>query len=209
VKYKVLGLNRFTDSRNINSIVVQAPASKSSDFTISQLGSSDLASLQQLSGFGSGTGSILICKGDYEAMKDILDASQKEKEELESMLKLHKERGVRMIIYATRDLGQQETLEYSKTFNLLTSSLTNQEPQLERLATDYERNLNIIGILGFKEELKPFAFELIRNLQAANINTWVLSGDGEPSVMSCAQALKINSTQQFLRIHEMQHDEIF
>ena len=83
---------------------------------------------------------------------------------MESVLRFHKMRGVRMIIYATRDLSEKETDEYSKTFNLLKSSLTSNEQKLEKLATDYERNLNIIGILGFKEELKPDAFDLIKNL---------------------------------------------
>ena len=98
-------------------------------------------------------------------MRELLDANKKEREELESKLALHKRRGVRMIIYATRELSEKETEEYSRTFNLLKCSLTNQEEQLEKLSILYERNLNIIGILGFKEELKPDALEFIRTLR--------------------------------------------
>ena len=81
--------------------------------------------MQQLSGAGSGNGSILICKGDYEAIKDLLDISHKEREEIDKMVSHYKLRGVRMIIYATRELNQQDTEIYSRTFNLLNTSLTN------------------------------------------------------------------------------------
>jgi magnesium-transporting ATPase (P-type) len=43
-----------------------------------------------------------------------------------------------------------------------------------------------LGILGFKEELKPDALGFVRSLTAANIYTWVLSGDSEACVISCS-----------------------
>jgi phospholipid-translocating ATPase len=77
------------------------------------------------------------------------------------MLAFYKRRGVRMIIYATREMSEHVTEEYSGKFNLLKSSLTSQEDQLEKLAIAYEVNLNILGIVGFKEELKPDALDFI------------------------------------------------
>ena len=66
-----------------------------------------------------------------------------------------------MILYATRELTESETEEYKRNFNLFKSSLTSQDQQLEELAVKYEKNLNLLGIMGFKEELKPDAYDFI------------------------------------------------
>lgn len=97
-----------------------------------------------------------------------------------------------MILYATRDLNEKETEEYSRRYNLHKSSLTTQEHLLEELAKEYETDLNILGILGFKEQLKPDAYDLIQTAARCSIHTWILSGDQEAQTLSCANALNIS-----------------
>ena len=46
-------------------------------------------------------------------MKDLLDISKKERKELENRLMMYKKRGVRLVIYATRELSDKETIDYS------------------------------------------------------------------------------------------------
>lgn len=103
----------------------------------------------------------------------------------------YKVKGIRMIIYATRILSEAQTKEYNKKFGILHSSLTNQTKQLEDLAIEYETNLSLLGMVGFKEELKPDAYDLIQTAKNCNISTWLLSGDQEAQTISCAQALEM------------------
>ena len=64
--------------------------------------------------------------------------------------------------------------------------MTSQSEQLELLAIEYEINLSIIGMIGFKEELKIDAYDLLQTTKNCNISTWLLSGDEEAHVVSCA-----------------------
>ncbi len=95
-------------------------------------------------------------------MSHLLELNQKEREELEKLLTQYKKKGVRMILYATRELSESETEEYKRLFNLFKSTLTSNDQQLEDLAITYEKNLNLLGIMGYKEELKPDAPDFIQ-----------------------------------------------
>jgi phospholipid-translocating ATPase len=48
---------------------------------------------------------------------------------------------------------------------------------LEALAKDYEKELRLLGMIGFKEELKSDAYDFIQTVKGCNINIWLLSGD--------------------------------
>ncbi|CAD8077107.1 unnamed protein product [Paramecium sonneborni] len=204
VYYDILGLNQYTENRNVNSIVVQSQ--KSGD-----IGDWDSCAISHLSGEGSKNKSLLICKGDYDALKIKLQLTPKEKEELEQHIQILKMRGVRMILYGTRVLNEKETEEYKKQFNLLKNSLTNQDDQLEQLANQYEQQLSIIGMIGFKEELKQDAYEFIQATKSQNIHIWLLSGDQEAQTISCAQALQINESiyNKYLQIQQTENEKIW
>jgi len=45
------------------------------------------------------------------------------------------------------------------------------------LALEYEKELNILGMTGFKEELKNDALDFIKTVKDCNIDIWLLSGD--------------------------------
>ncbi|CAD8135801.1 unnamed protein product [Paramecium octaurelia] len=204
IQYDILGLNQYTENRNVNSIVVQSQ--KSGD-----IGDWDPCAISHLSGEGSKNKSLLICKGDYDAIKTKLQLTPKEKEELEQHIQILKMRGVRMILYGTRVLNEKETEEYKKQFNLLKNSLTNQDEQLEQLAIQYEQQLSIIGMIGFKEELKQDAYEFIQSIKSQNIHIWLLSGDQEAQTISCAQALQINESiyNKYLQISQTENEKIW
>lgn len=82
-----------------------------------------------------------------------------------------------MIVYGTRELSETESEEYWRTFNNLKSQLTSQDEELERLAVRCECKLSVVGIMGFKEELKAEAQQLIESVKQSNVKIWVLSGD--------------------------------
>jgi phospholipid-translocating ATPase len=60
------------------SIIIQSPET-------SDIDNLENSTLSHLCGKGSKMGSLLICKGDYGAMKSLLDQTLKEKEELEKV----------------------------------------------------------------------------------------------------------------------------
>ncbi|CAD8179034.1 unnamed protein product [Paramecium octaurelia] len=201
--YQILGLNLFTYNRNLNSVVVQVPMTM--DLELGQ----EHEALNQLCGEGSKNKSLLICKGDYEAIKLKLQLNHKEREELDAYIQHYKVRGIRMIVYATRVLSEKETVNYKEKFNLLHSSLTNQDNLLEELAVEYEKELNLLGMIGFKEELKSDALDFIRTVKECNINIWLLSGDQEAQTISCAQALEMTETSKYLRIVAKDKEQIW
>ncbi|CAD8200084.1 unnamed protein product [Paramecium octaurelia] len=201
--YQILGLNLFTYTRNLNSVVIQAPVTM--DLELKQ----KCEAINQLCGEGSKNNSLLICKGDYEAIKTKLQLNHKEREELDSYIQHYKQRGIRMIIYATRVLSERETENYKQKFNLLHSSLTNQDILLEQLALEYEKELNIMGMIGFKEELKNDALDFIKTVKDCNINIWLLSGDQEVQTISCAQSLEMTETSKYLRIVATEKEQIW
>ncbi|CAD8190865.1 unnamed protein product [Paramecium octaurelia] len=201
--YQILGLNLFTYNRNLNSVVVQVPMTM--DLELGQ----EHEALNQLCGEGSKNKSLLICKGDYEAIKLKLQLNHKEREELDAYIQNYKVRGIRMIVYATRVLSEKETENYKQKFNLLHSSLTNQDSLLEELALEYEKELNLLGMIGFKEELKSDALDFIKTVKECNINIWLLSGDQEAQTISCAQALEMAETSKYLRIVATEKEQIW
>ncbi|CAD8103907.1 unnamed protein product [Paramecium primaurelia] len=201
--YQILGLNIFTYNRNLNSVVIQVPMTM--DLELGQ----EHQDLNQLCGEGSKNKSLLICKGDYETIKLKLQQNYKEREELDAYIQHYKMRGIRMIVYATRVLSEKETKNYKQKFNLFYSSLTNQDSLLEELAQEYERDLSLLGMIGFKEELKNDALDFIKTVKECNINIWLLSGDQEAQTISCAQALEMTETSRYLRIVATDKDQIW
>jgi phospholipid-translocating ATPase len=64
----------------------------------------------------------------------------------------------------------------------------------------YEKGLTLLGIVGFKEELKKDAKEFIELARNCNMKIWILSGDEEASTISCASAIKLAKNGRIKRL---------
>lgn len=130
--------------------------------------------------------SKLYCKGNLEAMKNQLVLSEEDYEELNQISNYFKEEGVKMMVYAVRNLNETETKEISNKLRNLKFSLMSQEEELEELAVDLEVKLELLGIVGFKEKMRKKVPDMINFFQSIDAGIWVVSGDSYNNVMNCA-----------------------
>jgi len=58
-------------------------------------------------------------------------------------------------------------------------SLYGQQSDLEDLAKQIEKNLELTGIIALEDELQPDAKQVISTLTKADIKPWIITGDNK------------------------------
>lgn len=154
--------------------------------------------------------STLYCKGNLEAIKDRLILTEEDSEHLGNLTNYFKEEGVKLVVYASRRFNKEETKDFSNQLRNLKFSLTNQEDELEELANQMEIKMDLLGIVGFKEQIRkevPQMIEFFKNIDAA---IWVVSGDSETNVMNTvinSKIINISENESF-QIHAENIEDI-
>lgn len=93
----------------------------------------------------------VYCKGDLENMKDILKIS---KEDYEMIYEWFKENGLKSSIITQKSITIDEANEYNNSSMKIKSGFFKQEGDFLNLYNKLESNLEIIGIVGYKEKIK-------------------------------------------------------
>ena len=157
--YNILGTNEFSYSRGRFSLLMDEGPEK---------------------------GCTLYCKGNLHSMQNQLLLEEEDREYLNQISNSFKEQGVKMSIYASRKFNKEETKELINRLKNLKFSLMTQEEELEELANEMEVKLDLVGIVGYREQMRKEVPEMIRFFQDINIGIWVVSGDTYDNVMNCA-----------------------
>lgn len=164
----IAGLNSFTD-RNRMSIVVNDPRKGKDSYT-------------------------LYVSGSPEGMAGTMLLNIHEMNNYKKLLMSFKSQGFKQLVFAKKELPRQVGQSYIKTFQLVRKSRKEQRENFEKLAMEIEKNLDFLGGIGYKYDLMEGAVDIIKNLQKAEINISVLTGDRLENTMPLIRALKISDT---------------
>jgi magnesium-transporting ATPase (P-type) len=67
--------------------------------------------------------------------------------------------GLRTLCFAARTLSAEEATNFSREFHEASMSLTHRRDMLEKVAEQYERDLEFIGITAIEDRLQEVFFE--------------------------------------------------
>lgn len=181
--YEVLGTNEFSYQRRRFSIVVRDPQDQ---------------------------GATLYCKGPLQSMRGILEIDKDDMEALDGIFKNFKDNGLKCVVYAKKRIDKKAAEIFQKSCHNLKFSLMSQTKELEELATNLENKMDLIGVVGLKEEIREEVPDLINFFDHLNIPVWLLSGDTEENVLNCAYTSKlINNSKDMLVIKDEVVEDLF
>jgi len=162
--YNVYGINDFSSEKKKSfSIILKSPIRDSEVF--------------------------LLCKGQEDYMRERLLLEKHEEEMLEAVLKDMHNNGLKPLIYAKRSLPEYEAWTYINKLRNLKTSLINQTEELTNLALEVEKDMNLLCVIGLKDELNEGIEELMTFSHDADINVWMVTGDSKENSLSTASAI--------------------
>ena len=164
--YKILGINEFSYKRRRFSVVLKNSNSESGRATV-------------------------FVKGPDYSMKNSLNLDEQESENYDKIVEKFHQQGLKIIVFAKRVLNETETLDFSTRYQNLKGSLYSQGDQLEELASKIESKLELLSIIGLKDDIRPGAIECIQSLKESNIKVWMVTGDTQENAVNVANTTKI------------------
>ncbi|EAN33133.2 Adenylate and Guanylate cyclase catalytic domain protein [Theileria parva strain Muguga] len=121
---------------------------------------------------------FLYIKGEAYSMLSIIN-DQNTKLAIESRLKKNSIFGYRVIICGYRSMTSTEVLEYE-------SSVLMHRDGLDELCSRFEKDVNYLGIIMFRDEIQRNIVKTIDLLMDSGIRIWVLTGDNkEATIQTC------------------------
>lgn len=149
--YTVLNILEFNSSRKRMSAIVRMP-----DGTIR-----------------------LFCKGaDSIIYGRLARGKQRElRKATADHLEMFAREGLRTLCVADRELSEEEYQEWSKEHDIAAAALTDRDEKLDRVASQIEQELMLIGGTAIEDRLQDGVPDTISLLSQAGIKLWVLTGD--------------------------------
>lgn len=183
LNFDILGINEFSYQRRRFSIVVREAHEQNA---------------------------TLYCKGPLKSMREILEIDKEEMEALDSILKNFKDTGLKCVVYARKRIDHKDAENFQKNCHNLKFSLMSQTKELEELASTLENKMELLGVVGLKEEIRPEVPEMISFFDHLNIPVWLLSGDTEENVLNSAYTSNlIDSSKDLLAIKDENAEDLF
>lgn len=129
--FPILGINESTENRKRFSIVLHNVAEDNA---------------------------VLYMRADNPSLLDILDISEKEKNDLKSFLENMKIMGYRYIIYGRKVLDHIQISNYIQKYHIAKTSLTIEQTDLEAFYNEFESKSKLGAVLFIKDKLMPGKF---------------------------------------------------
>ena len=168
-KYNVLAINEFTHSRKIFSIFFQ-------DMTEKQ--------------------NVLYCKGKFEALKEKMTLTNEQKQTCEHVIKQYTEKGLRIIAFAKRYINEDDTYAFFDRYNSLKKSVVGQKAELLNLAIEMERNLELVAIIGIKDNMRSKSDKILKIFKEMNSKIWILTGDSFTNAFNAGANISLFTSPQ-------------
>jgi len=134
---------------------------------------------------------VLYVKGYDSAMKSLLTLNRSDKSTYNQIMSKYVQKGMKKVVYGTRQITTEEAFEYRSTFLLVSKSKRDQEDNFEKIAIEIEKDLNFTGCLGIRDIVRPDAKKLIDTLQLSGIPVSIFTGDTLAQTISVCKALSI------------------
>lgn len=133
---------------------------------------------------------ILICKGADNAIIPLLDANCNTEGLNEAVTDLAKE-GLRTLVYAFRYLTESELKTFDRRYKDAMNPMADTETSLKKLAEDFEKNLELVGVSGVEDKVIEGVAETIETLKEAGIKFWLMTGDKKETAENVAHLSNI------------------
>lgn len=160
--YHIIGRNKYSDERGRMSVIVKR-----------NKGDSD---------------STLLCKGNDLSIFNFI---RRDNETEHSMIidQIHKlgSIGLRYFVFCKKELSEEETSSYVSSFKSAENYVMQRDFHFEKLANEFEYNMELLGVLFFEEKVSSDLRYSINKLNNSNINVWVVSGDRKENVMAVSK----------------------
>ena len=167
--YYILGHNKYNEDRRRMSIIVRSEANQNN--------------------------SILLCKAhDFSIFNLINKKDQETENEINKTIQQIKEMskyGYRYFIFTKRILNEEETNNFITRYKSAENYVVKSEEHLQKLAVEFEKNLEFMGVLFFEEKIPADLKYNIIKLNRANIKVWIASGDKRENVLAVGKNLGI------------------
>jgi phospholipid-translocating ATPase len=84
--------------------------------------------------------------------------------------------GLRTLILGYKEIKEKEFSEWYKRYNTAANLLKNREEEVEKLCSEMENDLNLIGATAIEDRLQDGVPQAIQNFRRAGIKVWVITG---------------------------------
>ena len=134
-----------------------------------------------------GSETLLYVKGALDSMLPLIDSSKHSK--LESQVSHLEE--LRTIVLGYKMLTEKEREDFLQKIQNAKNFPVNIEGRIEMVFAEYEKDLNLLGVVGIEDLVLPETQNTIQALQSSGIKIWMLSGDTETSTFATALKARI------------------
>ena len=116
-------------------------------------------------------------------------------------------RGLRTLMVAFRKINENDYKSWLKQLHKNELNMKNKQKLIERLYDIIEKNLTLLGGTAVEDKLQDNVPETIKELRAARIKIWVLTGDKLDTAKSIGKSCSLISNEQKTFVLKMQNDE--
>ncbi|KAJ2063155.1 aminophospholipid translocase [Coemansia sp. S146] len=165
-EYEVLNINEFNSTRKRMSALLRCP-----------------------------DGSIkMYCKGADTVIFERLTSEGGGSPFLQTTLRHLEEyatEGLRTLCIAMRDISEDEYRKWSAMHAKASTTLTNRQQELDRVAELIERDMVLLGATAIEDKLQDGVPQTIYTLAQAGIKIWVLTGDRQETAINIGYSCKL------------------
>nr|GMC59364.1 probable phospholipid-transporting ATPase 8 [Ipomoea batatas] len=162
--YKLLHLLEFNAARKRMSVIVRNPEDKL----------------------------LLLCKGaDSVLFPRLSEDGRKFEDKTKEHIKQYAEAGLRTLVIAYRELGEEEFKSWEKELLKAQDSETDRDALVDAAADKIERDLILLGATAIEDKLQKGVPECIDKLADAGIKIWVLTGDKMETAINIGYACSL------------------
>lgn len=115
----------------------------------------------------------LICKGEEDYMRNLMNLNKKELEIYDSILRDMHNDGLKTIVYAKKTLENNEANSYYHQIRNLKTSLLSQDEELKNLGKSVENDMELLLIIGLKDQMMEGADDMIQFCKDLKLNVWM------------------------------------
>ncbi|KJP85266.1 hypothetical protein AK88_05106 [Plasmodium fragile] len=130
-----------------------------------------------------------LVKGPDEKIANMLSC-ERGKKKLRSILRLFCAKGFRVVVFAFREVAQNELDEYKR--------VSNEEQKKLFFKNVFANNINVLAIAMLKEAIHEQAKKCFDLFKRAKIKTWILSGEKKESVIATSTSLQLLKPRHYV-----------
>ncbi|OMH79818.1 putative phospholipid-transporting ATPase 7 [Zancudomyces culisetae] len=171
--YSVLAVVEFSSNRKRMSVVYRCPDGKIRLFCKG----ADMVILPRLKGYNDRHTGTEETKWIYKCV--------------DSSLKAFSCEGLRTLVYAHREIEEEDYESWAKRFLEASTSLKNRQQQIDAVANELEQEMELTGVTAVEDKLQEGVPETIYNLRLAGIRIWMLTGDKVETAINIAKSCRL------------------